>query len=258
MSKSYLNNFEKLVNIMDDLREKCPWDKKQTIHTLRNMTLEETYELIDGIDNNDWDNIKEELGDLILHILFYTKIASEQNNFYLNDVLETICEKLIRRHPHIYGDVEVENSEQVKQNWEAIKQQEKERKYIFDGFPRALPAIQKAIKIQEKAKTVGFEWDKKEDVFAKVNEEIDELQQALQTNNQQHIEEEFGDVLFSLINYSRFIGVDAELALNKVNQKFINRFTKMESHAKNLNKDLSDLSLAEMDAIWNLVKKQTS
>lgn len=258
MSKSYLNSFEKLVNIMDDLREKCPWDKKQTIHTLRNMTLEETYELVDGIDNNDWDNIKEELGDLILHILFYTKIASEQNNFYLNDVLETICEKLIRRHPHIYGDVEVENSEQVKQNWEAIKQQEKERKYIFDGFPRALPAIQKAIKIQEKAKTVGFEWDKKEDVFAKVNEEIDELQQALQTNNQQHIEEEFGDVLFSLINYSRFIGVDAELALNKVNQKFINRFTKMESHAKNLNKDLSDLSLAEMDAIWNLVKKQTS
>ncbi|MFY8127738.1 MAG: nucleoside triphosphate pyrophosphohydrolase [Chitinophagaceae bacterium] len=258
MSKSYLISFEKLVNIMDDLREKCPWDKKQTIHTLRNMTLEETYELIDGIDNNDWDNIKEELGDLILHILFYTKIASEQNNFYLNDVLETICEKLIRRHPHIYGDVEVENSEQVKQNWEAIKQQEKERKYIFDGFPRALPAIQKAIKIQEKAKTVGFEWDNKEDVFAKVNEEIDELQQALQTNNQQHIEEEFGDVLFSLINYSRFIGVDAELALNKVNQKFINRFTKMESHAKNLNKDLSDLSLAEMDAIWNLVKKQTS
>jgi MazG family protein len=256
MSKSYLNSFEKLVNIMDDLREKCPWDKKQTIHTLRNMTLEETYELIDGIDNNDWDNIKEELGDLILHILFYTKIASEQNNFYLNDVLETICEKLIRRHPHIYGDVEVENSEQVKQNWEAIKQQEKERKYIFDGFPRALPAIQKAIKIQEKAKTVGFEWDNKEDVFAKVNEEIDELQQALQTNNQQHIEEEFGDVLFSLINYSRFIGVDAELALNKVNQKFINRFTKMESHAKNLNKDLSDLSLAEMDAIWNMIKKQ--
>lgn len=258
MSKSYLNNFEKLVNIMDELREKCPWDKKQTIHSLRNMTIEETYELVDGIDNNDWDNIKEELGDLFLHLLFYTKIASEENKFNLNDVLETIAEKLIRRHPHIYGNVHVENSEEVKQNWEAIKQKEKARKSIFDGIPKALPAIQKAIKIQEKSKTVGFEWECKEDVYKKVEEEIDELSAAIEENDQTHIEEEFGDVLFSLINYSRFLKIDAALALEKVNKKFINRFLKMEAYANTLNKNLNELTLQEMDTIWNIVKKQNS
>lgn len=255
MTKKYVQGFEKLVQIMDELREKCPWDRKQTIHSLRNMTIEETYELVDGIDANDWDNIKEELGDLFLHLLFYTKIATEEKKFLLEDVLENICAKLIRRHPHIYGDVKVNNSEEVKQNWEAIKQQEKSRTSFFDGIPKTLPAIQKAIKIQEKAKTVGFEWEYKEDVFAKVEEEVLELKEAVISNNQLHIEEEFGDVLFSLINYSRFIGVNAEQALEKVNMKFINRFNKMESFAKNENKNLQDLSLQEMDAIWNIVKK---
>lgn len=255
MTKKYVKGFEKLVQIMDELREKCPWDRKQTIHSLRNMTIEETYELVDGIDANDWDNIKEELGDLFLHLLFYTKIATEEKKFLLEDVLENICAKLIRRHPHIYGDVKVNNSEEVKQNWEAIKQQEKSRTSFFDGIPKTLPAIQKAIKIQEKAKTVGFEWEHKEDVFVKVEEEVLELKEAVLSNNQLHIEEEFGDVLFSLINYSRFNGVNAEQALEKVNMKFINRFNKMESFAKNENKNLQDLSLQEMDAIWNIVKK---
>lgn len=255
MKNNYSIAFEQLVTIMDELREKCPWDKKQTIHSLRNLTIEETYELADGIDNNDWDNIKEELGDVLLHILFYTKIASEEKAFELVDVITTISKKLVNRHPHIYGDVKVENSEEVKQNWEAIKQKEKSRSHLFDGMPKALPAIEKAIKIQEKAKTVGFEWDNKEDVLAKVNEEMQELDEAIIENNASHIEEEFGDVLFSLINYSRFLNINAATALEKVNQKFINRFTQMETLAQAEQKDLKNMNLEEMDALWNKVKK---
>lgn len=248
------NLFLDLVKIMDELREQCPWDKKQTIHTLRSMTIEETYELADAILENDWDGIKEELGDMLLHILFYSKIASEQNKFTIDNVIETISKKLITRHPHIYGDVKVNDENDVKKNWEKIKTQEG-KKSVLSGVPKSMSSLPKAVCIQEKARKVGFEWDNKEDVWTKVKEEIEELQEAISLNNQQHIEEEFGDVLFSLINYSRFLNVDADTALEKVNKKFINRFVKMEELALNQGKHLSDMSLTEMDAIWNEVKK---
>ncbi|HRH59469.1 MAG TPA: nucleoside triphosphate pyrophosphohydrolase [Chitinophagaceae bacterium] len=248
-------SFEKLVTIMNELREQCPWDRKQTIHTLRSMTIEEMYELADGIIAEDWNNIKEELGDLLLHIVFYAKIAAEQNRFTIAEVIEAICEKLIVRHPHIYGDVKVNDEEDVKRNWEKIKIKEG-KKSVLDGVPVSLPAVVKATRIQEKAKQVGFEWDNKEDVWKKVEEEINELQFAVAQNNQQHIEEELGDVLFSLVNYARFLNTDAETALEKVNKKFTQRFQQMENAAAMEGKELSALTLAEMDAIWNSIKKQ--
>jgi MazG family protein len=247
--------FLQLVQIMDDLREKCPWDKKQTIHTLRSMTIEETYELADAIIEEDWNGIKEELGDLMLHILFYAKIGTEQNKFSLSEVLETIANKLIVRHPHVYGEVKVNDEEDVKRNWEKIKLQEG-KKSVLSGVPQSLPAMVKATRIQEKAKQVGFEWENKEDVWKKVEEEVGELNEAIQMNNQDKIEEEFGDVLFSMVNYARFLQIDAETVLERTNKKFISRFQQMEAAAKARGKDLSDMTLTEMDAIWNEVKKQ--
>lgn len=249
-------SFLRLVKIMDELRAQCPWDKKQTIHTLRPLTIEETYELTDAITNNDWQNLKEELGDVLLHILFYSKIGSEEKQFELEDVINGICEKLIVRHPHIYGDVKVANEEEVKKNWEQIKLQTSKKKSVLSGVPSGLPAVIKATRIQEKAKQVGFEWENKEDVFKKIEEEIHELKEAVASNNQAHIEEEFGDVLFSFINYARFLKVDAEGALEKTNQKFIHRFTSMEAIAAQQNKVLANMSLEEMDALWNEIKKQ--
>lgn len=242
---------------MDDLREQCPWDKKQTIQTLRAMTIEETYELADAITTVDWENIKEELGDILLHILFYARIAKEQNQFTLNDVLETICNKLIERHPHIYGEVVVKDEEDVKKNWEKIKLKEG-KKSVLSGVPVSLPAVVKAARIQEKAKQVGFEWKAVNDVWLKVEEEMEELQKAIQSGNQKETEEEFGDVMFSLVNYARFLNVDAENALEQTNKKFIHRFTRMETIAKEQGKNLYDMELEEMDAIWNIVKKENS
>ncbi len=245
----------RLVDIMNELREKCPWDKKQTIHTLRSMTIEETYELADGIIDENWSNIKEELGDLLLHIVFYSRIAAEQSKFTLKEVIEGISNKLIVRHPHIYGDIKVNDEEDVKRNWETIKIQEG-KKSVMDGVPVSLPAVVKAIRIQQKAKQVGFEWDEKEDVWKKVEEEMGELQEAVAQNNQKDIEEEYGDVLFSLINYARFLNIDSETALEKINKKFISRFKKMEELANAEEKELQKLSLEEMDAIWTRIKKE--
>ena len=248
------DSFLQLVQIMDDLREKCPWDKKQTIHTLRPLTLEETYELADAITDNDFKGIKEELGDVLLHILFYAKIGTEQQQFTLQEVIEGISEKLIVRHPHIYADVVVKDEEDVKRNWEQIKLKTGNKKSVLSGVPKALPAVVKATRIQEKAKQVGFEWDNKEDVFKKVQEEINELQEAIMEQNQAHIEEEFGDVMFSLINYARFLKIDAEGALEKTNKKFMYRFQQIEAIATERGKALQDMTLGEMDAIWNEVK----
>jgi len=256
MQQSLSDSFLHLVKIMDDLREKCPWDKKQTIETLRPLTIEETYELVDAITANDLQSIKEELGDLLLHIIFYSKIGAEKEAFTLQDVIDGISKKLIHRHPHIYGDVTVNNEEDVKRNWEQLKLKEgKGKKSVLEGVPNSLPAVVKGTRIQEKAKQVGFEWDNKEDVWKKVEEEILELQEAIKEENEQHIEEEFGDVLFSMINYARFLKVDAEGALEKTNQKFIKRFQQMEAMALSINKNLADMTLIEMDAMWNEVKK---
>ena len=248
-------HFMRLVNIMNELREKCPWDRKQTIQTLRSMTIEEMYELADGIIEEDWQNIKEELGDLLLHIVFYAKIAEERSQFTLDDVINTICDKLIIRHPHIYGNVKVNNEEDVKKNWEAIKIKEGKTS-VMDGVPGSLPAIVKATRIQEKAKQVGFEWRDKENVWKKVEEEMNELHEEVRKENTRAIEEEFGDVLFSMVNYARFLHVDAETALEKVNKKFLYRFKKMEASAKAEGKQLSEMTLEEMDAIWNKIKKE--
>lgn len=250
------DSFVKLMQIMLELREKCPWDKKQTIHTLRSMTIEEMYELIDAIDSNSWQGIKEELGDVLLHIVFYATIATEQQQFTLQEVIEGICSKLIKRHPHIYGEVKVKDEEDVKRNWEKIKLQEGKQSAL-SGVPASLPAITKAARIQEKAKQTGFEWNNKEEVYAKIEEELQEMHEAVQSGNQGHIEEEFGDVLFSMINYARFLNIDADAALEKTNKKFIHRFTAMEQMAAQQNKQLADMSLAEMDVLWNEIKKQS-
>ena len=255
MMEKIAEDFLRLVNIMDELREKCPWDRKQTIQTLRSMTIEETYELGDAIIEEDWQNIKEELGDILLHIVFYAKIAHEKSQFTLSDVINTICDKLIVRHPHIYGDVKVNNEEDVKKNWEAIKIREG-KKSVMDGVPATLPAIVKATRIQEKAKQVGFEWHDKEDVWKKVEEEMKELYDEVKNRNREAIEMEFGDVLFSLVNYARFLQIDAETALEKVNKKFLNRFKRMEVAANAEGKQLAEMSLDEMDAIWNKIKKE--
>lgn len=248
-------SFTRLISIMDELREKCPWDKKQTIQTLRPLTIEETYELTDAITNNDWNGIKEELGDIMLHIIFYAKIGTEQQKFTLEEVMEGISEKLIRRHPHIYGSVKVNDAEDVKKNWEQIKMQEG-KKSVLSGVPASLPAVVKATRIQEKAKQVGFEWENKEDVWKKVEEEIHELHEAVAENDTAHIEEEFGDVMFSLINYARFLQIDAEGVLEKTNKKFISRFTLMEEEASRQKKNLIDMTLTDMDALWNDIKRK--
>lgn len=245
----------RLVKIMNELREQCPWDQKQTIHTLRSLTIEETYELADAITEGSWNEIREELGDILLHIVFYARIAAEQDRFSLEDVINGICEKLIFRHPHIYGDVKVNDEEDVKRNWEKLKLKEGKRS-VLGGVPAALPATVKAMRLQDKAKQVGFEWDNREQVWKKVEEEIRELQDAIAENNSGHIEEEYGDLLFSLINYARFLHVDAENALERTNKKFIDRFTRMEQEAVKSGKELAGMSLDEMDEIWNRVKHQ--
>lgn len=247
--------FLKLVQIMDDLREKCPWDKKQTIQTLRQQTIEETFELADAITDESWKGIKEELGDLLLHVLFYARIGAEQQQFTLSEVIEGISQKLVYRHPHIYGDVQVNDEEDVKKNWEKLKLKEG-KKSVLSGVPKALPATVKAMRLQEKAKQVGFEWDNKEQVWNKVQEELSELQEVVKENDKNKMEDEFGDVVFSLINYARFLQIDAENALERTNKKFIHRFTQMEEIASQQGRQLHDMSLEEMDAIWNTVKKQ--
>ena len=246
--------FSRLLEIMDDLREKCPWDRKQTIQTLRQQTIEELYELADAITDQDWKSIKEELGDLLLHIVFYAKIGKEQQQFTIDDVINGICEKLIYRHPHIYGDVKVENEEEVKQNWEKLKLKEGKTS-VLSGVPVSLPALVKAMRLQSKAKQVGFEWDNIEQVWDKVREEMEELHEVVQQGNANEIEDEFGDVLFSLVNYSRFLKVDAENALERTNKKFIRRFQQMEQMATAQGKTLDEMSLTEMDGLWNEVKK---
>ena len=247
--------FTRLVNIMNELREKCPWDKKQTIETLRQLTIEETYELTDAISEGDWKGIKEELGDILLHLVFYAKIGTEQNQFTLEEVINGVCEKLIFRHPHIYGDVVVKDEEDVKRNWEKLKLKEGKQS-VLSGVPKALPATVKAMRLQEKAKQVGFELENKDQVWEKVEEEKNELMQAIESGDQVHIEEELGDLFFSLINFARFLHLDAEHALERTNKKFIDRFTKMEAAALAKGKALQDMTLEEMDAIWNLIKKQ--
>lgn len=250
-----LKAFERLLVIMDELREKCPWDKKQTMESLRHLTIEECYELTDAILEKDLKSIQKELGDVLLHIVFYARIASETNDFNIADVINSLCDKLIHRHPHIYGDVIVENEEQVKENWEKLKLKEG-NKSVLGGVPKGLPALVKACRIQEKAKAVGFDWEQKEQVWEKVNEELQELKNEIDGNaSKEKIEGEFGDVLFSIINYARFIDVNPENALEKTNIKFIKRFQYLEEQALKNGKNLQDMSLIEMDVYWNEAKK---
>jgi XTP/dITP diphosphohydrolase len=246
--------FGRLLDIMDDLRAKCPWDKKQTLETLRYLTIEETYELADAILDGNLHEIKGELGDIMLHMVFYAKIASEKNAFDIADVLTTVCDKLVERHPHIYGDVVAETEEEVKANWEQIKLKSG-KKSVLEGVPKSLPAMVKATRIQEKARGVGFDWDNANQVFEKVQEEILELKEEVkQENNQSKVEDEFGDVLFSLINYARFVGVDPESALERTNKKFIKRFQYLEIASKEDGKELKNMTLEEMDVYWNKAK----
>lgn len=246
--------FERLVKIMDELREKCPWDKKQTIQSLRQLTIEETYELADAITENDWMGIKEELGDLMLHLIFYAKIGAEQNQFTLDELINGVCEKLIHRHPHIYSDTHVNDEEDVKKNWEKLKLKEGKTS-VLSGVPKSLPSMVKAMRLQEKAKQVGFEWDTKEQVWEKVEEEKAELFEAIESGDINKMEDELGDVFFSLVNFARFLLVDADNALERTNKKFIDRFTRMETAALESGKYLHELSLEEMDSIWNRIKK---
>jgi XTP/dITP diphosphohydrolase len=255
-------DFQRLISIMAELREKCPWDKKQTIQTLRQQTIEETFELVDAVTDSDWQSIKEELGDLLLHIIFYSKIAEEQGQFTLQQVVNGICEKLISRHPHIYGNasnggqlIEVNDADDVKRNWEKLKLIEG-KESVLSGVPKSLPAMVKAMRLQEKAKQVGFEWNTKEDVWQKIEEEKAELLEAVQSKNQHAIEEEIGDLFFSIINYARFVNVDAENALALTNKKFFDRFTSMEQKVLESGKLLGNMSLEEMDALWNVIKQQ--
>jgi MazG family protein len=254
--------FQRLVEIMDNLREKCPWDRKQTIDTLRSMTIEETYELADAITEKDWNGIREELGDVLLHIVFYARIGKEQGKFTLDDVINGISEKLISRHPHIYGDVQVNDEEDVKRNWEKLKLKEGKTS-VLSGVPNGLPSMVKAMRLQEKAKQVGFEWDNREQVWEKVDEEIAELKEAVKDLdntdsevNKVKVEEELGDVLFSLVNYARFLHTDPEQALERTNKKFISRFREMEAMALQQGRSLQNMTLAEMDELWNSIKRQ--
>jgi XTP/dITP diphosphohydrolase len=247
--------FKRLIEIMDELREKCPWDQKQTYESLRTLTIEETYELADAIISKDTKEIAAELGDLFLHLVFYCKIGSEDKSFSLDQVLNQVCEKLITRHPHIYGDVKVNSEQDVKNNWEKIKLKAGKNS-VLEGVPKSLPALVKAMRIQEKVKGVGFDWDENEQVWDKISEEIAELKEAIQSKSQDDIEDEFGDVLFSLINVSRFIQVNPENALERTNKKFIARFQLMEQLIKAENLDLSNMSLAEMDFYWEKAKNR--
>ncbi|HLO70008.1 MAG TPA: nucleoside triphosphate pyrophosphohydrolase [Flavipsychrobacter sp.] len=251
----YAQSLVRLRTIMDELRENCPWDKKQTIQSLRPQTIEETYELADAIAEEDWQGLKEELGDLLLHIVFYSKIGAERGEFTLDDVIEGVCNKLVSRHPHIYSSTVVNDEEEVKQNWEKLKLKEG-KKSILSGLPQSIPAIMKALQLQNKTKQVGFEWDHIDQVKEKVDEEIGELYEAVAIGEQDKIEEEFGDVLFALVNYARFAKVDPEMALEKTNKKFIRRFQQIEAMAAEEGKLLHDMTLAEMDALWNKVKAQ--
>jgi mazG family protein len=253
MREKQLAAFGRLLDIMDDLRAKCPWDKKQTMESLRHLTIEETYELGDAILNNDLQEVKKELGDLLLHIVFYAKIGSETGDFDIADVANGVCDKLIVRHPHIYGDVKVANEEDVKRNWEKIKLQEG-NKSVLGGVPQSLPALVKASRIQDKAAGVGFDWDNIDDVFAKIKEEIDELHAEVKAQKHTAIEAEFGDVLFSLINYARFLKVNPEDALERTNKKFITRFQYLERKAAERGKSLRDMTLAEMESYWQEAK----
>ena len=251
--------FLRLLHVLDTLRTQCPWDKKQTMETLRHLTIEETYELSDAILEGDMEEIKKELGDLMMHLVFYARIASENQTFNITDVLNGVCEKLISRHPHIYGDVQVENEEDVKRNWEQLKLKEGNTS-VLGGVPQSLPALVKAGRIQEKARGVGFDWDKKEQVWAKVEEELQEFKDEFniaenETIDKEKAEGEFGDLLFSLVNYARFIDINPETALEKTNKKFIKRFQFLESKAKANGKALQDMTLAEMDVYWNEAKK---
>nr|WP_298999502.1 nucleoside triphosphate pyrophosphohydrolase [uncultured Allomuricauda sp.] len=251
--KEQLTAFDRLLTIMDELRAQCPWDKKQTIQSLRHLTIEETYELGDAILDNDLDEVKKELGDLLLHIVFYAKIGSETNDFDIADVAHGISEKLINRHPHIYGDIKVENEDEVKQNWENIKLKEG-KKSVLEGVPNSLPALVKANRIQEKVAGVGFDWEEPAQVFEKVKEELSELQEEVKSQNADRLEAEFGDVLFSMINYARFLNVNPENALERTNKKFIKRFQYLEEKAKESGKALKDMTLAEMDVFWEQAK----
>ncbi len=252
--KQQLAAFDRLLTIMDQLREQCPWDKKQTMETLRHLTIEETYELGDAILENDLAEVKGELGDLLLHIVFYAKIGSETNDFDIADVANQICEKLISRHPHIYGDVEVVDEEEVKRNWENLKLKEGKTS-VLQGVPKSLPALVKANRIQDKVAGVGFDWEEPQQVFEKLQEELAELQVEVEANDKEKMEAEFGDVLFSMINYARFLKIDPENALERTNKKFIKRFQYLEEKAKSLNKNLRDMTLAEMDLFWEEAKK---
>lgn len=247
-----LKAFERLLNIMDDLREKCPWDKKQTLESLSLLTIEETYELVDAIQEGDMGELKGEIGDLMLHLVFYSKIASEKKAFDITDVLNGVCDKLVHRHPHIYGDVVAEDEETVLKNWEMLKLQEKGKTSILQGVPKSLPSMVKAYRIQEKVKQVGFEWEDIEDVWDKVEEELGELQVTIDDReSSERIADEFGDVVFALINYARYLKIDPEAALESTNKKFMRRFKYIEEHAT---KPLTDLSLEEMDELWDEAK----
>ncbi|MFL1011235.1 nucleoside triphosphate pyrophosphohydrolase [Flavisericum labens] len=248
-----LKAFDRLLTIMDELREQCPWDKKQTMETLRHLTIEETYELGDAILDNDLEEVKKELGDVLLHIVFYSKIGSETNDFDIADVCNSICDKLISRHPHIYSDVKVENEDDVKRNWENLKLKEG-KKSVLEGVPQSLPALVKANRIQEKVAGVGFDWEKPSQVWEKVEEELNEFKVEVKSGNADTIESEFGDVLFSMVNYARFLNVNPENALERTNKKFSKRFQYLESKAKSLNKPLKDMTLAEMDVFWEEAK----
>jgi|TARA_B110000908_G_scaffold72439_1_gene87439 XTP/dITP diphosphohydrolase len=252
--KEQLAAFNRLLDIMDELREKCPWDKKQTLESLRHLTIEETYELADAILDNDLEEIKKELGDVLLHIVFYAKIGSEKKAFDIGDVANSISNKLIDRHPHIYGDVKVENEEDVKRNWELLKLKEG-KESVLEGVPKNLPAVVKASRIQEKVAGVGFDWEEPAQVWGKVQEELEELNEEIKKGNKENTEKEFGDVLFSMINYARFIDVNPENALEKTNKKFINRFQFLEKSAKKEGKNLSDMTLTEMDVYWEKSKE---
>ena len=252
--ESQLKALDRLLTIMNELREQCPWDKKQTMETLRHLTIEETYELGDAILDHDLEEIKKELGDLLLHIVFYAKIGSETDAFDIGDVANEICEKLIHRHPHIYGDVKVEDEEEVKRNWEKLKLKEG-KKSVLEGVPKGLPALVKASRIQDKVAGVGFDWEKPQQVFLKVQEELLELQEEISANNKDRMEAEFGDVLFSMINYARFLKINPENALERTNKKFIGRFQYLEKKAKELGKTLEAMTLAEMDVFWEEAKR---
>lgn len=264
MAQTLPDKFIRLKTILDELRERCPWDRKQTVESLRTLTIEETYELADAIAEGDWPGIREELGDLLLHVVFYARIGAEQGRFTLEEVIDGICEKLVKRHPHIYGDVQVADDEEVKRNWEKLKLQEG-KSSVLGGVPRSLPALVKAVRLQEKSAQVGFEWETADQVWAKVREEEGELAEAVAAraladgpDARRRVEDEFGDLLFSLVNYSRFLGVDPELALERTNARFTDRFRRMESRAMGRGRPLSELTLAEMDAIWDEIKRESA